>query len=117
MPDTQKIVEVPGVGNVIFPGTMDDASINQAITQHLQGIQNKSNLQRNAAETPFEAKNKAGAVTGPLREAALGAFSGAGIPETHTPIKDFGGNLVQQFQDMAGKRGWEQALRALSSKL
>ena len=96
MPDGDKIVTVPGVGNVQFPGTMDDASINAAIGQHLQGIQNTSNVQRNATETPFEARNKRSPTSSVLKEGTLGALSGLGIAETTSPITDTAKGLGDQ---------------------
>jgi len=112
MPNDSIIAQAADGTQHVFPAGTDPSVIDRAMKQYVLPQVNASNLKRSAMETPFEAKNKGGAVSGPAREAALGAFSGAGIPETQTPIKDLGSNLVQQFQDMAGKRGAEQALRA-----
>jgi hypothetical protein len=53
-----------------------------------------------------------GGVTKAIRGAELGALTGVGVAETKDPIQDTLKGLVEQFQDVAGKRGWKQALRA-----
>jgi hypothetical protein len=86
MPDGQKVVQVPGLGNVAFPGTMDDASINAAIKTHLSTAQISARAASDAADKPT-----AGSMA---REAALGVAGGLGIPETQTPIRDLYKNLM-----------------------
>jgi hypothetical protein len=84
MPDGQKVVAVPGVGNIAFPGTMDDSAINQAISQHLAAMQPRA-MQAKPGGPILNAKQVAPAGDtssgNPLREGALGASS-AIIPES-----------------------------------
>lgn len=46
MPGGQKVVQVPGVGNIAFPATMADADINAAISHHLSGADQPGAFQR-----------------------------------------------------------------------
>ena len=102
MPDGQKVVQVPGLGNVAFPGNMDDASINLEISKALGN--------QKAATQPGAYQTKPGgpvlnATPAPApqpdiaRGVALGAAQGAGIPETQSPVMDLLKGLFQQGKD------------------
>jgi hypothetical protein len=100
VPDGDKIVRVPGVGAVRFPGSMDDASVNQAIEQHLAAMQPGAMQSRKGGPilnvkqlTAPDDGSTAGTIA---RESVLGAASGVGIPETMNPVSDLGSNLTEQ---------------------
>jgi hypothetical protein len=104
MPPKQKIVQVPGVGNIAFPATMADADINQAINDHLGkqvASQQIGAFQQKPGGPVLNANTDAGAATpgSVTREAALGLLSGfTGAPESQTPLKDMWSGMKQQEQ-------------------
>jgi hypothetical protein len=69
LPDGQKVVQVPGVGNIAFPGTMDDASINAAIKQHLASKQTPAPSEKEGFTKSFGAT-----LPGYHEDDPLGAF-------------------------------------------
>lgn len=111
MPDGQKVVQVPGVGNIAFPATMADADINTAITNHLNS-QKSGAFQQRPGGPVINAKNLATdadvdngpSFTGLLRDTALEAgktmVPNAGTSATQN-LKNIGTGLNEQVNTAA----------------
>lgn len=118
MPDGNKVVSVPGVGNISFPGTMDDAAINQAISQHLAAMkpgamQSSKGGPITNARSLTPASDTGPTFGGNLGEAALGAVSGlSGAPETQNPLSDMWQNQKDATLQDASQPFWKRALKA-----
>jgi hypothetical protein len=92
MPDGQKVVQVPNIGNIAFPGTMDDASINQAIVSY-----------RNATPTQFEQQNKVPSRLEAGNEEASKILSNAMLPTSISDIPKWGSRMLGQEP---GQKPW-----------
>ena len=115
MPDGNKIVSVPGVGNISFPGTMDDAAINQAIGQHLAAMQPGAmqsrkggpifNAQATTPPAPEESDN-----TKRARGAAIGLAEGVGIQPSTSPVQVIKQTLSNFGSSVGGmaKKGYNE---------
>lgn len=83
---TPKIVQVPDVGNIQFPGDMSDDQIASAIKRNYPqlGQPNKSPITERITPGPKSAIS----ANAPVSSLALGMAGGLGIPETKTPVSD-----------------------------
>lgn len=122
MPNGDKIVQVPGVGNIQFPGTMDDAAINQTINEHL-GKQSASKQQGAYQQKPGGPILNANTDPAPdsdndkrLRGAASGLFEGLGVKEAATPgavvkgtLQNFGTGVKDLTKGSYGE--WQEGLQ------
>jgi hypothetical protein len=87
---TPKIVQVPDIGNIQFPGDMPDDQIAAAIRKNFP----KAGQSARPAATIIPGPKSGVSMNAPVSSLLLGAAGGVGLPETKHPISDLAASIV-----------------------
>lgn len=114
MPDGQKVVQVPNLGNIAFPGTMDDASIWKAINDHVSTASAPGAFQTKPGGPILNANTgPEGTTPSDVARSGAGGFTGAILPEDQQStdwkknLSTIGSGLNQQV-NKAATTSWGQ---------